>query len=58
MKSMWVIFKTNMLTYQSKVNLDEKILFGKINHQSDPEIRKMLEGACFGMKNSTFHSGP
>ena len=29
MKSMWVIFKTNMLTYQSKANLDEKILFGK-----------------------------
>ena len=34
-------------------NLDEKILFGKITHV-DPEIRKMLEGACFGIKNSTF----
>ena len=58
MKSMWVIFKTNMLTYQSKANVDGKILFGKITHDLDPEIRKMLEGACFGIKNSTFHSGP
>ena len=32
MKSMWVMFKTNMLTYQSKANLDEKILFGKFTH--------------------------
>ena len=58
MKSMWVIIKSNMLTYQSKANLDEKIFFGKITHHLDPEIRKMLEGACFGIKNSTFHSGP
>ena len=58
MKSVWAIFKTNMLTYQSKANLDEKILLCKITHHLDPEIRKMLEGACFGIKNSTFHSGP
>ena len=55
---MWAIFKTNMLTYQSKTNLDEKIIFGKITHHLDPEIRKMLEGACFGIKNFTIHSGP
>ena len=55
---MWAIFKTNMLIYQSKANLDKKILFGKITHHLDPEIRKMLEGACFGTKNSAFHSGP
>ena len=36
------IFKTKMLIYQSKANLDEKILFGQIIHQFDPEIRKML----------------
>ena len=52
------IFKTNMLTYQPKADLDEKILFGKIIYHVDPEIRKMLGGACFGSKNSTFHSGP
>ena len=58
MKSMWAIFKTNMLNYQSKANFDEKISFGKFTHHLDPEIRKMLEGACWGIKNSTFHSGP
>ena len=40
MKSMRAIFKTNMLTYQSKANLDEKILFGKITHHSS------LRGEC------------
>ena len=29
-KSMWLIFKIEMLIYLSKANLDEKILFGKI----------------------------
>ena len=57
MKSMWVTFKTT-LTYQSKANLDEKILFAKITRHLDPEIRKMLEGASFGIKHSPFHSGP
>ena len=32
-KSMWSILKTEMLTYPSKVKLDEKILFGKITHR-------------------------
>ena len=31
-KSMWPIFKTKKFIYQSKINLDEKILFGKIKH--------------------------
>ena len=39
---MWAIFKTKMLTCQSKDNLDEKILFGKITHHLDPEIRRKL----------------
>ena len=34
-------FKTELLIYQSKANLDEKILFDKITHHLDPEIRKM-----------------
>ena len=31
-KSMRPIFKTEMLIYQSKANLDEKILFGNITY--------------------------
>ena len=42
-KSMCPIFKTKMLIYQSKANLDVKILFGNIARLIDPEIRKMLE---------------
>ena len=37
-----------MLIFQSKANLDEEILCGKITHQLDPEIRKIL--VCFGTK--------
>ena len=52
------IFKTDMLIFQSKANLDEKILFGKITHHLDPAIRKMLVKSKFGNEKSTFHSGP
>ena len=38
---MGLIFKTDMLIYQSKANLDHKILFVKITHHLDLEIRKM-----------------
>ena len=58
MKSMWFTFKTTMLIFQSKANLDEKILFGKITHRLDPEIREMLVRGMSRIKNSTFHSGP
>ena len=34
------IFKTKMLIYLSKANLDVKIMFGNIIHLIDPEIRK------------------
>ena len=57
-KSMRPIFKTEMLIYQSKANLDEKILFFKIAHQLDSEIKKTLVSCMFGNKNSTFHSDP
>ena len=40
-KSMWPIFKTQMSMCQSKANLAEKILFGKITHLYDETIRKM-----------------
>ena len=42
------IFKTELLIYQSKANLDEKILFDKITHQLDPEIRKMPVRGLYG----------
>ena len=42
------IFKTEMLIYQSKANLDEKILFGKITDHLDSEIRKILVNGKFG----------
>ena len=41
-----------MFVYQSKVNLDEKILFGSIPHLTDPEIRKMLVKDMHGNNNS------
>ena len=43
-----------MFIYQSKVNLDEKILFGSIPHLTDPEIKKMLAKGTFG--NEISHS--
>ena len=52
------IFKTNMLIYQSKANLVEKMLFGNMTHLKGPEIRKMVERALYGNQNFTFHSGP
>ena len=55
---MRLIFKTEIFIYQSKINLDEKILFVSIPHLTDPEIRKMLLTGMFGNNNSTFHSGP
>ena len=44
---MWPIFKTEMFIYQSKVNLDEKILFGSIPHLTSLEMRSW-KGACLG----------
>ena len=42
MKSVRPIFKTKLLIYQSKDNLDAEILFGKIAYGLDPEIREIL----------------
>ena len=47
-KGMKPILKTEMLIYQSKAKLAEKILLGKIIHYLDPEIRKMLVNGKFG----------
>ena len=54
-KSIWPIFKTKKLIYQSQATLDEKILLGKITYHPDPEFTKRR--IC-GNKNSTFHSSP
>ena len=34
------------------------ILFRKVTHHLDPEIRKILVKDMFGNEDSTFHSGP
>ena len=49
--------ETEMLIYQSKANLDAKILFGKITHHLDPEIIKMpVRGFCTD-ENAMFNFG-
>ena len=58
-KSMEPIVKTEMFIYQSKANLDMKILFSIITHHIDPEIRQMLINGKYGNdEDSTFHAGP
>ena len=52
-KSMGPIFKTELLIYQSQANLDEKLLFDKITHHLDIEIRKMPVRGLYG--NQIFH---
>ena len=42
MKSQRLIFKAEVLIYQSKDNLDVKILLGKVTHLLDSDTRKML----------------
>ena len=49
-KCMRLTFETIMLIYQSKANLDEKILFGNIFHLVNSEIMEMLEKDLFGNK--------
>ena len=57
-RSMWLIFQTEMLIYQSTANLGVKTLFREIAHRFDTEIRKILVGSLYGNKHSTFRSGP
>ena len=56
--SMQPIFKIKMLFYQSKANLDEKILFGKVTHYLNSEIKKKLVRVLYRNEHSTLHSGP
>ena len=52
-KSMLPIFKIEVLIYESKANLDQKILFGKITHLQDPTVRKMPVRGLYGIRG--FH---
>ena len=52
-KSMWVMLKAKMLSFQSKANLDKKMLFAKITHHFDLEIRKTLIRGMSGNRNHT-----
>ena len=52
------MFKTKILILQSKGNLYEKILYGKITHLVGQELSKMLVGGMFGNGSSTFRFGP
>ena len=47
------IFESKMFIYQSKANLEVKIVLGNI----DPEIWKMLEKTLLENQDSTIHSG-
>ena len=40
-ENMWLMFKTKMLIFQSKANLDVRILFGNITHLIGPEIKPL-----------------
>ena len=51
------IFKIEMSINWSKANLNEKILLGRITHQVDLEIGKMLAKCMFVNEDSTFHPG-
>ena len=57
MKSMQPTLKTKMLIHRSKINLDVKILFGKITQLLEPEIGKCSKRALYEWQGSTFHSG-
>ena len=58
LKRAGLIFKIEMLMYQSKANLDDNFLFDKITHHLDSEVTKMLVKGMFGNKDSTFQSCP
>ena len=58
MKNTKAIFKTEILIYKSKANLDVTNLIAKITHHSDIDIRKMLTRSSYGKENSKVDSGP
>ena len=51
------IFKTEMLFFQSRANLGQKMSFCNITHHLDHGIRKILVKGMFGNEDFTFHSG-
>ena len=55
---MEMIFKPETLIFQIKANSAVKIVFGKITHHFEPEVRKMLVRKVHGNDNSIFHCHP
>ena len=51
-------FKTEILIYHPKANLDVKFLFGKITDHLDWEIQTMLVMGSFRNQNCMFDSDP
>ena len=52
------IFKNDVFMHQSKADFDEKILFRKITHRLEQEMRKTLIRCKLGNEDSAFHSSP
>ena len=50
---MRMVLKTAMFVYQSKPNLDVKVVFGKITHHFRPIVRKMLLKSSMGTRMSS-----
>ena len=57
-KNMRLIFINEMSIYQSKANLDEKILFGEITHHFGPRNKENVGKQQVCKQDSTIHSGP
>ena len=56
-KSTRLIFKTVMLMYKSKANIDEKNFVWQYHSSFRPKVRKLLVRGMLGNEDSTFHSG-
>ena len=50
MNSMGSIFKTEIIIYHSKANLDEGILSGKITRIQTQKLGKCWKGPCLGIR--------
>ena len=50
--------KAEKANNDEKASLDVNILFGRITHLIDPEIRKMMARSFHGDENTTLNSGP
>ena len=56
-KSLWPIFKAEMLICPSNANLDERICLVKSLVSKNQKLEN-AKGVCMKIENSMFHSGP